>query len=104
VRSIARKSGSHPDTFLIDHGFATESLIDLCNASGYRIDARHTTLRARFPDSSDATILGIRQGLILEVEQRLEAVRVETSGGVTLEYLRACYVRWEITSPTEEAK
>jgi DNA-binding GntR family transcriptional regulator len=84
-----------PKSFLVDHDFTQESLIDLYNANGYQIEARHTILRARLPAEEENALLKCEGQPVLEAEQQIDAVRVTTSDTVTLEYLHACYLNWE---------
>jgi len=84
-----------PESFLTDHDFERESLIRVFNLNGYRIEARKTILRARFPMEEELALLGIGFVPVLEAEQEIEACRVKTGEVVRLEFMRACYVNWE---------
>jgi DNA-binding GntR family transcriptional regulator len=84
-----------PPAFFTEHDFARESLVELYNASGFRIEARQTTLRARRASEEEAAVLKCGAEPLLETEQQTEAVRVNTGELITLEYLQALYFKWE---------
>jgi DNA-binding GntR family transcriptional regulator len=96
---VLHRSYLSPDnflpTFLSDHEFEKESLIDIYVAAGFRIEARRTTLMACFPNPEVAGLLRCANCPILQAEGELEAVRVATGERNTLEYLEASYLNWE---------
>ncbi len=87
--------GQFPESFLVDHDFETESLITIFNESGFRIDRRETTLRARFPTKQEQSLLKLGMEPILETEQETHATHPASGSSRLLEYLHACYVEWE---------
>src|SRR5262249_35819818 len=80
-----------PETFMLDHDFEKESLIRIFNASGYRIEGRDTTLRARFPASQEQILLKLGQEPVLEAEQALYATDAASGSSRLIEYLQAVY-------------
>ena len=83
-----------PDSFLMDHNFEKESLIDIFNAHGYIIMLRETVLRARCPMKSEQAFLRIEADPILEAQQVLTAEQTSTQQLVPIEFLHASYVNW----------
>jgi DNA-binding GntR family transcriptional regulator len=97
-----------PPTFLSDHDFDKESLIELYNAEGYQIVGRNTTLRARYASAEEQASLRIGRDPVLDAEQELLALRIGSGKAaappgaagaqdavLTIEYMQACYVNWD---------
>jgi DNA-binding GntR family transcriptional regulator len=87
--------GHFPETFLVDHDFEKESLIKIYNASGYRVDHRDTTLRARFPTNQEQSLLKLGREPVLEAEQETHATHLASGTSRLIEHLQAIYVEWE---------
>ena len=86
-----------PADFRVAHDFESESLLDAYAASGLQLRSRDTTLRARFALECDIGILRLADPKqpILEAEQVLRGIVVETGAPVNIEYLFAWYVDWD---------
>lgn len=83
-----------PDTFLHDYDFEHVSLIDAINQQEFRIQARRTALRARFPTEREAHTMRIDRTPVLEATQELQAVRRDAADPIPIEFMHACYVDW----------
>ena len=95
LHRVFLKPAHFPDSLLLDFDFVTDSLIDVYRGNGYQIEARHTTLRARWLRKEELLLFNCRQQPVLESEQKTEAVRRTSGEIVALEYLHATYVDWD---------
>jgi DNA-binding GntR family transcriptional regulator len=84
-----------PPTFLADHDFQNESLLDALEKYGLHIRSRETRIRAALPSDAECTLLAIGKEPVLNVEQSLYAIHAATGRAVIAEYLHATYSRWE---------
>ena len=85
-----------PDGMIGDFDLANVSLLALYQEWGFSIEGRHTVLRARLPSPEERRLFRIVETEpILEAEQELQARRVSSGEVVTIEFLRASYLRWE---------
>lgn len=85
-----------PTSFLSDHNFERESLVDIYNRHGFTIKTRSDALRARTATLSERNDLKISLGQpVLDLDQR--SVALGPGGGTpfVIEYLKATY--WNIT-------
>jgi len=92
-RSYLNPSHYSP-TFLADHDFESESLLEVLENEGLSIHGRETRIRAAVPTDAECHLLSIEKEPVLSVEQRLYATST-TGRLVTAEYLHATYARWE---------
>jgi DNA-binding GntR family transcriptional regulator len=84
----------YPPTFLADHDFENESLLEILEKYGLRINGRETRVRAGLPTETECELLSIENEPVLNVEQSLYATS-PNGRLVTAEYLHATYSRWE---------
>lgn len=83
-------------TFLDDHDFSKESMIDIYNRNGYIIAERPNAIRSRAASTPERIDLRMELGApVLDLEQRTNAYQLDDSTPILLEYLRATY--WNIT-------
>lgn len=88
--------GRFPADFASAHDFASESLIALYGAAGYRLQSRDTVLHARLTNLyEDNTLRALGQEshlqAVLHAEQRFHATRDGASEPFVLEYMQATY-------------
>ncbi len=84
-------------SFLADHDFAEQSLLDILESYGLRIRSRQTRIRAALPTECEMHIFQVHDEPVLSIEQSLFALHAETNKLITAEYLHATYCRWEYT-------
>jgi DNA-binding GntR family transcriptional regulator len=95
IQRIYLRPNDFPQSFLQDHDFARESLVDIYEKYGYQLTSRNSTLTARMANLYETNELGIRLGKpVLVAEQELFAVDSSNGNSVLLEYLEATYVDW----------
>jgi len=96
---VIHRSYLNPDHysagFLADHDFESESLLQLLEQHGLRVQSRDTVIRAAFPTESEQAMLEMGREPVLVVDQRLYAVSRRSGDIVVAEYLRATYRDWE---------
>lgn len=84
-----------PTSFLKDHDFATDSLIQIYQKYGYSLKYRNTRLTARLPTREEEIALGCRlDEPLLEAKQELFAVDSSGRQQFIIEFLDAAYKRW----------
>jgi GntR family transcriptional regulator len=83
-----------PASFLTDHDFSRESLIEILERAGYRLLSRKTKLRAGFPSTEAATLLRLDRVPVLEADQELLGEPSAGGSAVVVEFLHAVYANW----------
>lgn len=102
LQRVYLRPDNFPATFLDDHDFAHESLIQIYQKYGYQLTSRNSTLTARVANLYETIELKERNDLdtiplgkpVLVTEQELFAVNPKTGAKFLLEYLEATYVDW----------
>lgn len=83
-----------PRTFLEEHDFATDSLLQSYITCGFDPNLRDTQLQARMPREDEQRLLDLREMPVQEIEQVMYASRTDTPTPVVIEYLSAIYHNW----------
>jgi len=87
-----------PATFLADHDFRDESLLDILEEYRMRVRSRETRIRAVLPTDEEWEMLSIGKEPkepVLDIEQSLYALSQSTGELIIAEYMHATYAHWE---------
>ena len=86
-----------PGSFSVDYDFSQQSLLEVLENLGMKLDSRRTRIRAALPTAEEARVLQTGSNPVLKVEQELRVKQRGDRHAKVAEYLYAVYADWEYT-------